>query len=209
MILPSLVLAALTVLPADRMAMADRQFDRGQYADAKAEYLAVRGAEGIAEDELLYRLAECDRALGDKAAARGRYAELLAKFPLSRHADRARLQKALASEGTARTDELKLLDRDGVAKEIRVAALYHYGTEANDAAALSRCLALDPKGPYAVYAKFRQPRSGATRCISPPTAATPRSATARRVRSSSATSRSIRRTRGSRRPGRWRRGAPT
>ncbi len=155
MILPSLVLAALTVLPADRMAMADRQFDRGQYADAKAEYLAVRGAEGIAEDELLYRLAECDRALGDKAAARGRYAELLAKFPLSRHADRARLQKALASEGTARTDELKLLDRDGVAKEIRVAALYHYGTEANDAAALSRCLALDPKGPYAVYAKFR------------------------------------------------------
>ena len=151
----ALVLAALAVLPADRMAMADRQFDRGDYASAKAEYLAVRGAEGIAEDEILYRLAECDRALGDKAAARTFYAELLAKYPLSRHADRARLQKALASEGATRTSELKLLDRDNVAKDIRAAALYHYGSEANDAAALARCLKLDPKGRYAVYARFR------------------------------------------------------
>ena len=155
MTVAALVLAVFTVLPADRMAMADRQFDRGHYADAKAEYLAVRGAEGIAEDELLYRLAECDRALGDKASAREFFAELLKKYPLSRHADRARLQKALASEGAARLDELKLLDRDNVAKDVRAAALYHYGSEANDAAALAKCLKLDPKGRYAVYARFR------------------------------------------------------
>ena len=84
MTVAALVLAAFTVLPADRMAMADRQFDRGHYADAKAEYLAVRGAEGIAEDELLYRLAECDRALGDKASAREFFAELLKKYGLTR-----------------------------------------------------------------------------------------------------------------------------
>ena len=82
MTVAALVLAACTGLPADRMAMADRQFDRGHYADAKAEYLAVRGAEGIAEDELLYRLAECDRALGDKASAREFFAELLKKYGL-------------------------------------------------------------------------------------------------------------------------------
>ena len=36
MTVAALVLAAFAVLPADRMAMADRQFDRGHYADAKA-----------------------------------------------------------------------------------------------------------------------------------------------------------------------------
>ena len=33
------LVAALAVLPADRMAMADRQFDRGAYADAKRDRL--------------------------------------------------------------------------------------------------------------------------------------------------------------------------
>ena len=100
--------AALAVLPSDRMSMADRLFDRGQYADAKAEYVAVKGAEGIAADELLYRLAECERALGDKAAARKLYGELLEKHPLSRHASRARLMRARAGSEADQKAELKV-----------------------------------------------------------------------------------------------------
>ena len=156
MISPTLVFAAaLTVLPSDRMSMADRLFDRGQYADAKAEYVAVKGAEGIAADELLYRLAECERALGNKAAARSLYGELLEKHPLSRHAHRARLMRALAGTDAERKSELKVLDSDKVPADIRAAALYHYGVLANDADALARCVRLAPKGKYSAYAKFR------------------------------------------------------
>ena len=147
--------AALAVLPSDRMSMADRLFDRGQYADAKAEYVAVKGAEGIAADELLYRLAECERALGDKAAARKLYGELLEKHPLSRHASRARLMRALAGSEADQKAELKVLDSDKVPADIRAAALYHYGVLAADADALARCVKLAPKGHYAAYAKFR------------------------------------------------------
>ena len=57
-----LLLATLAVLPSDRLAMADRLFNRGRYAEARAEYAALEGAKGIAGDELVYRLAECDRA---------------------------------------------------------------------------------------------------------------------------------------------------
>lgn len=147
--------ASLAVLASDRMAMADRQFDRGEYAAARAEYAALDGADGIAADELLYRLAECDRALGDKASARRLYGELLDRFPLSRHASRSRLQRALAASGPARLAELRLLDTDATPSDLRASALYHIGVAANDADAFSRCVKLAPKGPYAAYAKFR------------------------------------------------------
>ncbi|MBO7482537.1 MAG: tetratricopeptide repeat protein [Kiritimatiellae bacterium] len=149
------LVAALAVLPADRMAMADRQFDRGAYADAKREYAALVGAEGIAADELLYRLAECDRALGDGASACARYGELLDRFPLSRHAVRARLQRALAGTPEERRVELRLLDTDATPDEVRATALYHLGVAANDADAFARSVRLAPKGRYAPYAKFR------------------------------------------------------
>ena len=64
MTLSALILAAIAVLPADRLAMADRLFNRGEYAAAKEEYAALRGEKAVPADELLYRLAECDRALG-------------------------------------------------------------------------------------------------------------------------------------------------
>ena len=58
----TILLLAITVLPADRMAMADRLFNKGQYDAAAAEYRALAGQEGVAADELTFRLAECDRA---------------------------------------------------------------------------------------------------------------------------------------------------
>ena len=151
-----LLLAAIAVLPSDRMHMADRLFDRGDYAAAQREYDALKGAEGIAGDELLYRLAECARLAGDSAAARAAYSELLQKWPLTRHAARARLMKALAApDDAAKAAELRLLDTDAADAKVRAAALYHLGVLADDRDALARSAALDPSGPYALYAKFR------------------------------------------------------
>jgi len=147
--------AAIAILPSDRMHMADRLFDRGDYAAARREYAALKGAEGIAGDELAYRLAECARLAGDAAGARAAYAELLDKWPLSRHAGRSRLMKALSCEGDERKSELKLLDTDKTDSKIRAAALYHLGALTGDRDALSRSVALDPGGPFAPYAKFR------------------------------------------------------
>lgn len=147
--------APLAIAPKDRMAMADRLFDRGNYEAAKTEYEALRGESTIQTDDLLYRLAECARSLGDKAAARRAYGELLQAAPLSRHAPRARLMRALAGNDEERRAELKLLDSDKVPAQIRATALYHIGVDNNDADALDRCIQLDPKGRYAQYAKFR------------------------------------------------------
>lgn len=149
-----LLIAAAAVLPSDRMAMADRLFDRGDYAGAQKEYVALKGASGIAEDEILYRLAECSRLSGDTAAARSGYSELTERFPLSRHADRSRLMRALTLQGGDRLAELKLLDTDKVRPAVRACALYHIGIAANDRNAFKRCVELEPKGPYALYAKF-------------------------------------------------------
>ncbi|MBQ6137849.1 MAG: hypothetical protein IJI73_10825, partial [Kiritimatiellae bacterium] len=155
MTLASLVLAAVAVLPSDRMAMADRLFDRGEYAAARGEYAALAGAEGIAADELLSRLAECARALGDRTSARREYCELLDRHPVSRHAERARLQRALAGNDAEKRAELKMLDSDTVSPQVRATALYHIGVMDSDRGALERSAKLDPKGRYAPYARFR------------------------------------------------------
>ncbi len=151
----AILFATLAVLPSDRMAMADRLFDRGAYVDAQKEYASLKGVQGVAEDELLYRLAECARATGNKVTARTHYGELLNRFPLSRHAPRARLMRALAGATDEQRDELKLLDSETTPPEIRATALYHRGVLMNDADAFERCMKLDPKGPFAPYAKFR------------------------------------------------------
>ncbi len=149
------LLLAVTVLPADRLAMADRLFNKGQYADAAAEYKALVGAKGIAADELLFRQAECDRATGQTAAARQAYAELFTKYPDSSHVSRARFLYAM---GAPRAERLKLLadlDSDRVDRDTRVAALYHLGSETSDSAILEKCVKLEPKGKYAPYANLK------------------------------------------------------
>ena len=152
----AVLIAAITVAPSDRLAMADRMFNRGAYGDAKSEYEALKGENVLPYDDLLYRLAECDRALGQNASARASYRELLEKFPTSRHADRARLMCALAGTDDDKRSELRVLDSDRVAADIRSAALYHLGVLNNDISAFERCVSVSPKGRYAPYAKLRR-----------------------------------------------------
>ena len=154
MIVSSILAAAVAVLPSDRMAMADRLLDKGDYARAKTEYVAVKGAAGIPEDEIIYRLAECDRLSGDSKEARRLYGELLNKYPLSRHAHRSQLMKALLSDGDEKINALRILDSDRVEPAIRARALYNIGITLNDRNALKRCVEVEPNGPYFYYAKF-------------------------------------------------------
>jgi TolA-binding protein len=156
MTLSALLLAAIAIIPADRLAMADRMYNRGEYAAARGEYAALRGEASVAADDLLYRLAECDRALGKKDDARRQYGELLERHPASKHADRARLMRALSGTDAERLSELRTLDSDRVPADLRATALYYLGSSANDLALLERSVKTDPKGKYAVYADFHR-----------------------------------------------------
>ena len=151
-----LLIAALAVLPTDRLAMADRLFNKGRYAEAAAEYEALKGEASIAADELLYRFAECDRACGRNESAQKRYAELFTGHPTSRHADRARFMHAVGLAGDARRRALFALDSDRVAADIRAAALYRLGVESSDPELLDRCVKVEPKGRYAMFASLRR-----------------------------------------------------
>jgi len=150
----SLIIAAVGVLPADRLAMADRLFNKGKYAEAVVEYRAISGGD-IAPDELKFRIAECDRALGNAAAAQNGYKEVFAAHPDSRHAAKAKLQYALGCEKVEKERLLGELDSDGTEVATRAAALYYLGGERADTALLDRCLKLDPKGKYAQYAALK------------------------------------------------------
>lgn len=156
-LLSAFALAAIAVAPADRMAMADRLFNRGDYKEARAEYAELLKTGAMAEDELLYRFAECERALGRTDSARRTYGIILTRHPASRHADRARLMRALATQDAAeKASELKLLDSDRVSGDIRAAALYHLGVATGDESAFARCVEVAPDGKYAPYAKLRR-----------------------------------------------------
>lgn len=151
-----LLVAAVTVLPADRLVMADSLFNKGKYAGALAEYEALKGESSVAADELLYRLAECERALGRNEDARKHYAEVFVSHADSKHADRSRFMYAMGSPAEQRQRELRLLDSDRVAADIRAAALYNLGSETGDPELLERCVKVDPKGRYAVYADLKR-----------------------------------------------------
>ena len=155
-LLSTILFAALAVLPGDRLAMADRLFNKGDYKAAEVEYRALVGEKSIAADELHYRLAECARALGRADDAKTHYAALVEKAPDSKYAGAARLQLALAATGDDRLRQLAALDTDRVEASVRAAALYHLGSEKNDADALARCAKAEPKGRYAVYANLRR-----------------------------------------------------
>lgn len=152
-----LILLAVAVLPSDRLQMADRLFNKGQYKDAKAEYMALRNAPGIAGDELLFRLAETNRLLGDTEKANAEFRALLERFPSSKYVHRSRLVRALAlKDKNEKIKELKLLDNDTVDAQTRAAALYNLGTLTRDAEVLRRSIQLEPKGRYADYASFHR-----------------------------------------------------
>jgi len=151
-----LVFAALAVLPADRLQMADRLFNRGKYVEARAEYEALTKEKGLAADALLFRLAECDRATGRSAEAMDRYAALALQYPDSVHAAQARFLCAMGATGEERDKLLKALDTDRVEAKTRAAALYHLGVDRKDPALLERCVKTDPNGKYAAFANLRR-----------------------------------------------------
>lgn len=156
----TLLLCVVAIQPADRLRMADRLFNKGEYRDAKAEYNALRqlrDKKGVADDELLFRLAETDRLLGDMKSSAREYQLLVEKFPNSKYVHRSRLVRALEiTDKEAKINELKLLDKPGVDNGTRATALYHIGILTKDAGLLKRAIELDPKGKYADHAAFQR-----------------------------------------------------
>lgn len=155
----TLLAAALAVAPSDRMAMADRLFNRGEYAAARAEYLALRGEKSLDPASLAYRLASSAHAAGDNAAARSEAAAFLSKHPDHPQADAVRLMKAMCASGAERAAELRLLDRDDTSAAIRAEALVRLADETKDASLYERALKLDPKGRFASYSRLMYARS--------------------------------------------------
>jgi len=151
-----LLAAALAIAPTDRLALADRLFNRGEYALAAVEYAALRGEKSVAADALLYRIAECDRALGRHESAQAGFRKLLTDHPMSDFADTARLRVARSATGEERVRQLRLLDSDRVKASIRAEALFHLGEATNDAGAFERCARVEPKGPYHAHAILRR-----------------------------------------------------
>ena len=156
MISPFLIsVFAIAVLPSDRLSMADRLFNKGRYEDAVVEYRALVGQEGVKADEILFRIAECDRAAGRNDVARKGYREVFAKHPDSRHAAQARFLYAVGAPVEERRKMFAELDSDRVDLATRTAALYHLGAETSDTELLAKCVKLDPKGRYADYANLK------------------------------------------------------
>ena len=65
--------------------------------------------------------------------------------------------RALSAQDDAeKASELKLLDSDRVAPDVRASALYHLAVATGDEATFARCVEVAPDGKYAPYAKLRR-----------------------------------------------------
>jgi TolA-binding protein len=102
----------------------------------------------------MFRLAETRRALSENDEARQTYLSLVKNNPLSPHASRSRLMAALCVKGEERKRELTGLIDSSAGTDVKSAALYHLGIESSDTNLLQKCIAVDPKGRYAPYAKY-------------------------------------------------------
>ena len=71
--------AALALAPADRLQMADKMFAKGLYADAAAEYAALKGERSVSADDVMFRIAECDRLIGREKHALEAYDALVVR----------------------------------------------------------------------------------------------------------------------------------
>ena len=69
--------ATLALAPSDRLQMADKMFAKGMYADAAAEYNALKGERTVSSDDVSFRIAECDRMLGREKEALAAYDSLI------------------------------------------------------------------------------------------------------------------------------------
>ena len=115
----------------DRRAFADGLMARGLIQLALPEYRALAADAATPErDVVLYRLAECARQTGDSGAAEKACAELLAKYPKSAMAPRARLTRGLILKAAGRHAEAaSLLDElatdTAIPADLAATALYH------------------------------------------------------------------------------------
>lgn len=156
MILSSFLAAALAIAPSDRMAMADRLFNRGDYVSARKEYVALENEKSLDRAQraaLLYRLIAIGKAQKDDAFVRAKGTAFLNEFPGHEKETQVRFFRALAGNDTEKIAELRDLDRDDVPKDIRAGALCILGTQLNDDSLLDRSIKLDPRGGYTAYAK--------------------------------------------------------
>lgn len=148
------LIGAISIASSDRLAMADRLFNRGEYAAAKVEYDALSDAKDVAADVVAFRRVYCDYQLGNRAAVRRGGEDFLKRFPASESVNEVRFFRAMSAEGDMRVNELKALDSDSVAPVRRAAALCELGKLLNSADAFERAQKVDPKGPFASYAKY-------------------------------------------------------
>lgn len=149
----AILLSALAISNSDRMAMADRLFNRGDYAQAKKEYLALESEVGLDRAAILYRLVAAGKAMKEAAFVREKGAQFLQEFPGHEKENHVRFLRALMGTDEEKLHELKELDRDGVPNDIRAGALCIMGTQLNDESMLERSVKLDPSGSYTSYAK--------------------------------------------------------
>ena len=87
----TLVLSAVSILPADALSMADSLFNRKQYALAVKEYDLLKDNKALKRDEVLFRLAESHKALSEHAKAREYYLDVVKANPSSRYRDKSLL----------------------------------------------------------------------------------------------------------------------
>ena len=156
----SLLIAALSILPMDRLAMADRLFNKGEYAAARREYEALKGEKSIPAEDLDYRLVNALKETGANKAEVSQAAEnFLKNYPLSAYAVKIKLLRADSAEGELRIKLLKELDTDEIDAASRARALYQLAKATNDAALYLRSFKCDPKGVYAISARFGYARA--------------------------------------------------
>lgn len=148
-----LMAAVLSVSATDRMAMADRLFNRGDYAAAKTEYLSLENEPGVDRAAVLYRLVASGKSLKEDVLVREKSAKFLKEFPGHEKEYQVRFLRALVGTDTEKLAELKDLDRDGVPNDIRAGALCILGTMLDDDKLFERSIKLDPSGSYTAYAK--------------------------------------------------------
>ena len=157
--------AGTAALAEDRLALADRLFARGMYAQALKEYESLRGEKSLAADDVLYRLGEAHIALGDKQKAAAVFRELTSLSPDSPLKFRALLRLSSLVEGDERTKLLRRLGASSTPQDIRIPALYRLGLvlEAeNTPRSAAECrkiyetlAAAGGNGAYAEYGKLR------------------------------------------------------
>lgn len=137
-------LFAQGLIAQDRRAFADGLMSRGLIKLALPEYKALADDSSTPElDVVMYRLAECERQVGNLEASEKVCKDLLEKFPQSPMAPRARLTRGLlllasgkANEAAVQLDELAT-DIAGDF-ELSMTALYHAATARESAGNLAK-----------------------------------------------------------------------